>query len=192
MLLSSLVSAAHAALERSDAAAAAAGDAMTAAGSAMEAAKLAGVHAKAALAAAQMALELEHRLVADNNNKQSYSEAWMRTVLGPKHELIHQHQGHGHQDNDKVVTYIGGGGGVLPDGDPPDLLNSIKGSHDPISWEVSSAGHISEHVTEREQLPWERGGGVMVDGGGDGVAEGRPGVETLGDRHRLEVSTKFC
>ena len=187
MLLSSLVSAAHAALERSDAAAAAAGDAMTAAGNAMEAAKLAGVHAKAALAAAQMALELEHRLVSDNNNKQSYSEAWMRTVLGPKHELIHQHQGHGHQDNDKVVTYIGGGGGVLPDGDPPDLLNNIKGSHDPISWEVSSAGHISE------QLPWERGGGVMVDGGGDVVAEGRPGgLEILGDGHRLEVSTKFC
>lgn len=185
MLLSPLVSAAHAALERSDAAAAAASDAMTAAGNAMEAAKLAGVHAKAALAAAQMALELEHRLVSDNNNKQSHSEAWMRTVLGPKHELVDQHQGHGHQDNDKVVTYIGGGGRVVPHGDPRDLLHSVKGNHDPISWD------ISEHDGEREQLPWERGGGVMVDGDGDGVAEGRPGVGTPGDGHRLEVSTKF-
>ena len=81
MFLSSLVSAARTALERSEAATAAAKEAM-------EAADLAGVHAKAALEAALAALELEHSLLADNNNKEVL--AWARTVHDASYDQANQ------------------------------------------------------------------------------------------------------
>ena len=81
MFLSSLVSAARTALERSEAATAAAKEAM-------EAADLAGVHAKAALKAALAALELEHSLLADNNNKEVL--AWARTVHDASYDQANQ------------------------------------------------------------------------------------------------------
>ena len=81
MFLSSLVSAARTALERSEAATAAAKEAM-------EAADLAGVHAKAALKAALAALELEHSLLTDNNNKEVL--AWARTVHDASYDQANQ------------------------------------------------------------------------------------------------------
>ena len=81
MFLSSLVSAARTALEGSEAATAAAKEAM-------EAADLAGVHAKAALEAALAALELEHSLLADNNNKEVL--AWARTVHDASYDQANQ------------------------------------------------------------------------------------------------------
>ena len=81
MFLSSLVSAARTALERSEAATAAAKEAM-------EAADLAGVHAKAALKAALTALELEHSLLTENNNKEVL--AWARTVHDASYDQANQ------------------------------------------------------------------------------------------------------
>ena len=81
MFLSSLVSAARTALERSEAATAAAKEAM-------EAADLAGVHAKAALEAALAALELEHSLLTDNNNKEVL--AWARSVHDASYDQANQ------------------------------------------------------------------------------------------------------